>query len=146
MGFRIPHGKGQFWGKGLPIVKYRDFLPWAVQKCVNRWICHLCCGLRWAEGSMGSIVFARLRLCAQFQSYSIDGANVPKDTVQWTMQKRLNRSICRLGCGLIFATRQVTLAPSGEYNWTIRLQQRCGLMSNYFDHLLYFRASVVSLE
>jgi len=24
--------KGQFWGKGSPIVKYMDFLPWAVQK------------------------------------------------------------------------------------------------------------------
>ena len=22
-----PHGKGQFWGKGVPIVKYKDFLP-----------------------------------------------------------------------------------------------------------------------
>jgi len=26
--------------------------------------------------------------------------------------------------------------PPGEYDWTVRLQQRCGLMSNYFDHLL----------
>jgi len=31
-----PHKKGQFWGKGSPIVKYRDFLPWAVQKRLNR--------------------------------------------------------------------------------------------------------------
>jgi len=27
MGFQILHGKGQFGGKGQPIVKYRDFLP-----------------------------------------------------------------------------------------------------------------------
>ena len=26
-GVQIPHGKGQFLGKGSPIVKYRDFLP-----------------------------------------------------------------------------------------------------------------------
>ena len=26
MGVQIPHEKGQFWGKGLPIVKYLDFL------------------------------------------------------------------------------------------------------------------------
>jgi len=26
-GVHIPHKNGQFWGKGLPIVKYRDFLP-----------------------------------------------------------------------------------------------------------------------
>jgi len=29
-----------------------------------------------------------------------------------------------------------TLAPPGEYYWTVRLRRRCGLMSNYFDHLL----------
>jgi len=31
-GVQIPYGKGQFWGKGAPTVKYRDFLPWAVCK------------------------------------------------------------------------------------------------------------------
>jgi len=30
-----PHGKAQLWGIGAPIVKYKDFLPWAVQK--NGW-------------------------------------------------------------------------------------------------------------
>jgi len=29
-----------------------------------------------------------------------------------------------------------TLSPSGEYDWTVRLRRRSGLMSNYFDHLL----------
>jgi len=29
-----------------------------------------------------------------------------------------------------------TLAPPGEYNWTAHVRRRCGLMSNYFDHLL----------
>jgi len=28
-----------------------------------------------------------------------------------------------------------TLAPPGEYSWTVRLRRRCGLVSNYFDHL-----------
>jgi len=33
---------------------------------------------------------------------------------------------------------QGMLAPPGEYDWTIRLGRRCGLMSksNYIDHLL----------
>jgi len=30
------------------------------------------------------------------------------------------------------------LASPGEYYWTIRLRRRCGLMSNYFDHLFTF--------
>jgi len=29
-----------------------------------------------------------------------------------------------------------TLAPPDEYCWTVHLRWRCGLMSNYFDHLL----------
>jgi len=65
-GSRSPDGKGQFWGKGAPIVKYQDFLPWcwAVRKRLNRSICCLDCGLRWTEGSTSSIVFARWRQCA----------------------------------------------------------------------------------
>jgi len=29
-----------------------------------------------------------------------------------------------------------TLAPLGEYDWTMCVLQWCGLMSSYFDHLL----------
>jgi len=58
-------------GKGAPIVKYRDFLPWAVQKRPNWSICRLGCGLRWAEGIRSSVVFARWRQCAQVQSFSL---------------------------------------------------------------------------
>jgi len=42
---KIPYGKGQFWGKGAPTVKYRDFLPWAVQKQLNWSTCRFGCGL-----------------------------------------------------------------------------------------------------
>jgi len=99
-GVQIPHEKGQFWGKGSPIVKYRDFLPWAVQKLLNRSICRLGCALGWAEGSTNSTVFARWRQCAQFQSYSPGGANVPDNSLPWAVQKRLNWWICHLDCGL----------------------------------------------
>ena len=33
-GVQIPHGKGQFCEKGVPVVKYRDFLSCAVQNAV----------------------------------------------------------------------------------------------------------------
>ena len=75
-----------------------------------------------------------------------------RDFLPWAVQERLNWSICRLDCGLGWAgdaqvqscspgginvpTWEGTLAPPGEYNWTIRLRRWCGLMSNYFDHLL----------
>jgi len=34
-----------------------------------------------------------------------------------------------MGCTL-------AVAPHGEYDWTVRVRRQCGLMSNYFDHLL----------
>ena len=74
------------------------------------------------------------------------------------LQKRLNRSICRLACGLWPKEAQVqscslggvnvptwegTLAPPGEYDWTVHLQLRCGPMSKYFDHLFLVDCVVV---
>jgi len=31
-----------------------------------------------------------------------------------------------------------TLAPLGEYDWTIDVRRRRGILSNYFDHLPLF--------
>jgi len=38
-------------GNGWPTVKYRDCLPWAVQKWLNRLRCHLGYGVWWVQGS-----------------------------------------------------------------------------------------------
>jgi len=61
-GSRSRHEKGQFWGKGAPIVKCGVFLPWAVQKWLNQLICHLGCGLQWAHigGHIGATWLIRL--------------------------------------------------------------------------------------
>jgi len=40
------------------------------------------------------------------------------------------RCECRLGC----TRRRCTLAQSGEYDWTVRVRRRYGLLSNYSDH------------
>ena len=46
-----PMGRGSFeGGNGSPIVKYRDYLWWAVQKQLIRSRCRLGCGLRWDQG------------------------------------------------------------------------------------------------
>jgi len=63
MGSRSPMGRA-ILGEVAPIVMFRDFLSWAVQKWLNRSIFHLGCGLAWAKGSTSSIVFARLHQCA----------------------------------------------------------------------------------
>jgi len=48
-GVQIPHRKGWFCWKGALIVKYRDFLPWAVQKRLNRSRCRLGCWDGWTK-------------------------------------------------------------------------------------------------
>jgi len=85
---QIPRGKGQFWGKGSPIVKYKDFLPWVVQKLLNRLIWHLGCGLWWAEGSTSSIIFARWCQCAH-----MEGHIVPPGKYDWTIHLRWRCSL-----------------------------------------------------
>jgi len=67
MGGPDPPWEGQFWWIRAPIVKYRHFLPYAVQKRLNLSICRFDCGVEWAEGCTSSIVlivFARWRQCA----------------------------------------------------------------------------------
>ena len=68
--------------------------------------------------------------------------------LQWAVQKRLNWSRYRLGCGLVWAQASVcymwrTLAPPGKYDWTVRELQRCGLLWNYLDHLLLMRKKII---
>ena len=36
----------------------------------------------------------------------------------------------------VFLYIRCTLVPPGEYDRTVRVWRRCGLMSSYFDHLL----------
>jgi len=36
----------------------------------------------------------------------------------------------------VFLYMGCTLAPPGEYDWTVRVRRRCGLMSNYVENLL----------
>jgi len=69
MGVQIPHGKGQFLGKGTYIVN-----KGGVQKPLNRSICRL--GLGGPKE-------------AHVQSYSPGGANVPDDTFHDLCNKSL---------------------------------------------------------
>jgi len=61
------------------------------------------------------------------QSYLLGGANVPDNTLPWAVQKRLNRSICCLGCRLgwakgstssiVFARCHQLMFPYGWAHW-----------------------------
>jgi len=39
-----------------------------------------------------------------------------------------------------------TLSQPGEYQWTVHVRWRCGLLSNYFDHLLFITILYASLS
>jgi len=73
--------------------------------------CHELCKNGWIDRFAVWIVDSGGPKEAQVQSYLPGSANVPT----WEGS---------------------TLAPPGEYDWTVHLQRRCGLMSNYFDYLL----------
>jgi len=44
-----------------------------------------------------------------------------------------------------FLNMGCTLAPPGEYDWIVHVRWRCGLMSNYFDHLLFLAQKRISI-
>ena len=102
-GVQMPHGKRQFWGEtGRPVVKYRGILRWAVQKWLNQSRYRLDCGIGWVQKS-------RTGWIMEVQISQLEGAilrgkgrlNVKYgDALACAVQKRLNRSSCRLGCGL----------------------------------------------
>ena len=69
-----------------------------------------------------SIIFARWRQCTQrYSAVSCAKMAEPISVPTW------------IG----------TLAPPGEYDWTVHLRPRCGLMSNYLDHLLLYACTLV---
>ena len=136
----IPHGKGQFWG-GWPILKYRDTLQWSVQKWINQSRCRLSYGLSWAQG-----IVNRWAPDPPWEVAILRGEKGPpivkySNSLPWAVQKRLKLLGCRLGFELEWAQGSMyrwwcTLPLCGKYHWTVQMQLRCSLLSNYFDHLL----------
>jgi len=53
------------------------------------------------------------------------GPQVPRDVAMATI--------------FVFLYMGCTLALPDEYDWTVRVRRRCGLMSNYFDHIIIIR-------
>jgi len=136
-GADLPTGSGNFQGKGWPIVKYRDALPWAVQKRPNQSRCHLGYGLWWAidEAQIPHVEGAIIRGKACL--------GMPNNTLAWAVQKWLNQSICRLWHGLGWAkgsTSSIVFTMWCRRHLANTTEPSiCGgnvALSNYFDHLL----------
>jgi len=56
--------------------------------------------------------------------------------MQWRHSRFRGSKGCCHGNHFWLSIYGCTLAPPGEYDWTVHVWQRCGLMSNCFDHLL----------
>jgi len=54
----------------------------------------------------------------------------------WTQQKWAEPVEMPFGLWTWLGPRNHVLAPPGEHEWTVHVRRRCGLRSNYFDHLL----------
>jgi len=137
-GVRSPMRTGNFEGKGMPPTCSTTF--WR-ELCENAWTDR---DAVWVMDS-GGPKEARIRWGQDLHTKGqLLGertfSGMPDDILQWAVQKWLNRSIYHLGCGRGCAegsSWEGTLAQFGEYDWTyVRLRRRCGLMSNFFDHLL----------
>jgi len=139
MGAHIPHRKGQFWGKRSPIVKYRDFLQWAVQKQLNRWRCHLGYGLSQLGGPNEACI--RWGQIPHVKGQLLGERTCPMTFCHelcqngWTSQFAIWVVECVPGwdkgsASSVAFTRwrqwEGTLAPPGEYDLTFHLWRRCG--------------------
>ena len=137
--------------KGRPIVKYRDTLLWAVQKWLNRSRCHLGYELWWANEAYIRLgpdphpkgaTIRRKDMPGHAQRHSAMSCAKMVELIDllftlWTLvglKKEQVQSYLRGGANV--PSREGTLAPPDEYDFTVSLRWRCGLMSNYFDHLL----------
>ena len=99
MGSRSAHDSGQFWwGRGFPL--YSIGTQSSVQEWLNQSRCCLGYGLVSKEAC---IRWGPNPTCEAAITVGKDMPGIPDDTVPWSVQKWLNRSICRLGCGLGWA-------------------------------------------
>jgi len=126
-----------------------DILRWAVQKRVNQSRYHLGFGLGWFRGTtyLGTTYWMGSRSSHVKVQFLGERTMTRKAFLSnlfcrelhkngWTARNAV--SVVDSGgpkeallCGM-----HTGVAPSGEYQWTVCVRRRCGLLSNYFDHLL----------
>jgi len=83
------------------------------------------------------------------------GCMIPSDTlldsrgwvfgvkIQWRHGRfRCSKRRCDGNHFFGFLYMACTLAPPGEYDWSVHVLRRCGLTLNYFDHLLLLHVSI----
>jgi len=105
-----PMERGNFRVKRLSIVKYRDILPWAMQKRLNPSICCLGCGLRWAVTNVTNAKrYLSLAYFTVRRRWTSDGGRHSKWMIDWLTEGRKHK---------FNRIRQVALiCPHGRAYW-----------------------------
>ena len=158
-GVQIPMRRGNFGGKGRPLLSIWTFCRELCRNsCTNRFaiwfvplvgrrkhklnrICQM------AAMCTVLIVFARWRQCTQRHSaMSCAKMAEPIDWFAvWVVHlgglKEAQVQSYLPGVGNV-RTWDGALVPAGKYDWIVRLRWWCWLMSNYFDHLFEYSNSV----
>jgi len=81
-GVQIPLWEGSILGEEAPVVRYRDFLPWAVQKWLNRSTCHF---WLWTQVGWRKDKFNLIRtVAAKYPSGTFQQPNKPTSIITRT--------------------------------------------------------------
>jgi len=122
-----------------------------LQKWLNQSRCRcLECGLGWTQGGTTYYLWAPITPCQGAIFRGKDMPGMPHNTLSGAVQKWLNQSICCLSCGLGWAKRSTGSVIFARWRqWRAHWRHlantiepsicggdACGLMSNYYDHLL----------
>jgi len=139
-------------GNGQTTAKYRDTPRSSVQTRLNRSRCRLDYGLAWSQSIMCYMGIQIPHLKGQFWWMGAPTVNY-RHFLPSAVQKRLNRSIYRMGCGLRWAEGCKNSIVSARWRQcAANVPTRCHhllnsieqsvystaamrLMSNYFHHL-----------
>jgi len=102
MGVQIPHGKREFWGGRRPTVKYIGTL--CGSRCTNGWNDRDTILVEDSGGPREPCIRFGSRPPMTMGNFWGRRAHCKySDFLRWAVQERLNRSICRLDCGLEWA-------------------------------------------
>jgi len=93
--------------------------------------------IRWGSRSPweGAIFWGKGRPIVKYSDTLITGFVLTIATRQLVMDGGWEVAVVGQQNTDIADTLQLRLAPPGECDWNARVQRRCGLMSNSFDHL-----------
>jgi len=140
MGHILDKGPDPQWeGATLrPIVKYRDLLPWAVQKQLNQLRCHSGCGLKWVHGStIRWGAYWRIQLNGPCVVAMRPFCQITLMTC-WTVRRRITDVNLESSHGTTRCKEEIlSCIELTEEHWHIASEQATIFRQLYTDHIIH---------